>query len=388
MSTFVEILKAIGLAVLVFTFLAIVGAMYGVYFERKISGWIQARFGPKHVGPWGLLQTIADTLKLLQKEHITPRRADAMIFNTAPLIVAVAGLLDWVVIPFGTAFGRVLVVRDINIGIVYFSAMASLTVIGILAAGWSSNNKYALLGGLRSASQMISYEIPLALALLWVAMLAGTLSTVGIIEAQRGGWFLFKVPPFGLIAALVFLIAATAEVNRVPFDLPEAESELVAGYFAEYTGMRFALFQLGEYAEMFAMAAVASILFLGGWLEPTMPQWVWALLGLGALALAAFIRFSALREVLLVRPILALAALAAVLCGLMVVGIGLGRTPVLPSMLWFFVKMFGLVFFLMWMRWTYPRLRLDQLLGLSWKVLLPVGLLNLLITGFLLTVAR
>ena len=388
MSTFVEILKAALLAVLVFTFLAIVGAMYGVYFERKISGWIQVRYGPKHVGPWGLLQTIADTLKLLQKEHITPRRADAMIFNAAPLIVAVAGLLDWVVIPFGTAFGRVLVVRDINIGIVYFSAMASLTVIGILAAGWSSNNKYALLGGLRSASQMISYEIPLALALVWAAMLAGTLSTVGIIEAQRGGWFLFKVPPFGLIAALVFLIAATAEVNRMPFDLPEAESELVAGYFAEYTGMRFALFQLGEYAEMFAMAAVASILFLGGWLEPTMPQWVWALLGLGALALAAFIRFSALREVLLVRPILALAALAAVLCGLMVVGIGLGRTPVLPSMLWFFVKMFGLVFFLMWMRWTYPRLRLDQLLNLSWKVLLPVGLLNLLITGFLLTVAR
>jgi len=385
---FLEILKATGLAVVVFTFLAVVGAMYGVYFERKISGWIQARIGPKHVGPYGLLQTIADTVKLLQKEHITPRRADALIFNTAPLIVAVAALLDWVVIPFGTAFGRVLVVRDINIGVLYFAAMASITVIGILAAGWASNNKYALLGGLRAASQMISYEIPLALALLWAAMLAGTLSTVGIIEAQRGGWFLFKVPPFGLIAALVFLIAATAEVNRMPFDLPEAESELVAGYFAEYTGMRFALFQLGEYAEMFAMAAVASILFLGGWLEPTMPQWVWALLGLGALALAAFIRFSALREVLLVRPILALAALAAVLCGLMVVGIGLGRTPVLPSMLWFFVKMFGLVFFLMWMRWTYPRLRLDQLLNLSWKVLLPVGLLNLLITGFLLTVAR
>jgi NADH-quinone oxidoreductase subunit H len=219
-------------------------------------------------------------------------------------------------------------------------------------------------------------------------MLAGTLSTVGIVEAQRHGWFLFKVPPFGLIAALVFLTAATAEVNRVPFDLPEAESELVAGYFTEYTGMRFALFQLGEYAEMFAMAAVASTLFLGGWLEPSMPQWVWAALGLGALVLAAFIRFSALREVLLVRPILALAALAAVLCGLMVLGIALGRSPVLPSMLWFFVKMFALVFFLMWMRWTYPRLRLDQLLGLSWKVLLPVGLLNLLITGFLLTVAR
>jgi len=261
-------------------------------------------------------------------------------------------------------------------------------VIGILTAGWSSNNKYALLGGLRSASQMISYEIPLALGLLWAAMIAGTLSTVGIVEAQRGGWFLFKVPPLGFVAALLFLTAATAEVNRVPFDLPEAESELVAGYFAEYTGMRFALFQLGEYAEMYAMAAMAAILFLGGWLEPNMPQWLWALLGIGALAVAAFIRFSALRQVLLVRPILALAVLGAVLCGLMVLGLGLGRTPVLPSIVWFFVKLFALVFFLMWMRWTYPRLRLDQLLHLSWKVLLPVGLLNILLTGLLLTVAR
>jgi len=387
-STFVEILKAIGLAVLIFTFLAVVGAMYGVYLERKISGWIQVRYGPMHVGRWGLLQTIADTIKLLQKEHITPRRADVMIFNTAPIIVAVAGLLDWVVIPFGTGFGRYLVVRDINIGVVYFAAMASLTVIGILTAGWASNNKYALLGGLRSASQMISYEIPLALGLLWAAMIAGTLSTVGIVEAQRGGWFLFKVPPLGFLAALLFLAAATAEVNRVPFDLPEAESELVAGYFAEYTGMRFALFQLGEYAEMYAMSAMAAILFLGGWLEPNMPQWVWALLGIGALAMAAFIRFSVLRQVMLVRPILALAVLGAVICGLMVLGIGLGRTPVLPSIVWFFIKLFALVFFLMWMRWTYPRLRLDQLLNLSWKVLLPVGLLNILLTGLLLTVAQ
>ncbi|MDQ7844216.1 MAG: complex I subunit 1 family protein [Armatimonadota bacterium] len=388
MAVFLEIVKAALLAIVIFTFLAVVGAMYGVYLERKISGWIQVRYGPLHVGRWGLLQTVADTIKLLQKEHITPRRADVMIFNTAPLIVAVAGLLDWVVIPFGTGFGRVLVVRDINIGVVYFAAMASLTVIGILIAGWSSNNKYALLGGLRSASQMISYEIPLALGLLWAAMLAGTLSTVGIVEAQRGGWFLFKVPPLGFVAALLFLAAATAEVNRVPFDLPEAESELVAGYFAEYTGMRFALFQLGEYAEMYAMSAMAAILFLGGWLEPNLPQWVWALLGVGALALAAFIRFSALRRALLVRPILALAVLAAVVSGLMVLGIELGRSPVLPSIVWFFVKLFALVFFLMWMRWTYPRLRLDQLLNLSWKVLLPVGLLNILLTGLLLTVAR
>jgi len=383
-----EILKATGLAVLIFTFLAVVAAMLGVYLERKISGWIQARIGPKHVGPYGLLQTIADTVKLLQKEHITPRRADTLIFNTAPLIVAVAALLDWVVIPFGTGFGRVLIVRDINIGVLYFAAMASITVIGILAAGWASNNKYALLGGLRAASQMISYEIPLALGILWVAMIAGTLSTVGIVEAQRGGWFLFKVPPLGLLSAVLFLAAATAEVNRVPFDLPEAESELVAGYFAEYTGMRFALFQLGEYGEMFGMAALASVLFLGGWLEPNLPAWLWGALGLGALGMAAFIRVSALRSVYLLRPIMALAVLTAVLSAAMVVGSALGRSPVLPSLLWFFAKMFALVFFLMWMRWTYPRLRLDQLLNLSWKVLLPVGLLNLLLTGFLLTVAR
>ncbi len=384
----VEILKAVLLAVVIFTFLAVVGAMYGVYFERKISGWIQARIGPKHVGPWGLLQTIADTVKLLQKEHITPRRADALIFNTAPLIVAVAALLDWVVIPFGTGFGRVLVVRDISIGVLYFAGMASITVVGILAAGWSSNNKYALLGGLRAASQMISYEIPFALGILWVVMIAGTLSTVGIVEAQRGGWFLFKVPPLGLLSAVLFLAAATAEVNRVPFDLPEAESELVAGYFAEYTGMRFALFQLGEYGEMFGMAALASVLFLGGWLEPNMPAWLWAVLGLSALGLGAFIRFSALRTVYLMRPIMALTVLGAVLSAVMVAGISAQRAPVLPSLVWFFAKMFALVFFLMWMRWTYPRLRLDQLLNLSWKVLLPVGLLNLLLTAFLLTVAR
>ncbi len=324
MNWFVEILKAIGLAVLVFTFLAVVGAMFGVLLERKIGGWIQSRLGPKHVGPQGLFQTIADTVKLLQKEHITPIAADAAIFNTAPLIVATAGLMDWIVIPFGTVGTLVLVVRDLNIGVLFFAGMASMTVVGILAGGWASNNKYSLLGALRSASQMISYELPLATALIAVAMKAGTLSTVGIVEAQaRSGWFVLSQFP----AFVIFMIAATAEVNRVPFDLPEAESELVAGYFSEYTGMRFALFQLGEYAEMFAMAALAATLFLGGW-----------------------------------------------------------RGPVLPPLLWFFIKMYLVVFFLMWMRWTYPRFRLDQLLNLSWKLLLPAGLLWILITGYWLTI--
>ncbi len=319
-----EIVKAGLLAVVIFTFMAIVGAMFGVLLERKVGGWIQARLGPKHVGPQGLLQTVADTVKLLQKEHITPRAADVAIFNTAPLIVAVAGLMSWIVIPFGTLGDRVLIVRDLNIGIVFFAAMGSVTVIGILAGGWASNNKYSLLGGLRSASQMISYELPLAMALIAVAMEAGTLSTVGIVNAQEGwlGSFAFRQFP----AFVIFLISATAEVNRVPFDLPEAESELVAGYFSEYTGMRFALFQLGEYGEMFAMAAMTTTLFLGGW-----------------------------------------------------------RGPLLPPLVWFLLKMYAVVFFLMWVRWTYPRFRLDQLLNLSWKVLLPAGLVWILITGYRIT---
>lgn len=319
-----ELAKAIGLAVAMFTFLAVVAAMLGVLLERKIGGWIQSRLGPKHVGPQGLFQTLADTFKLLQKEHITPRASDALVFNTAPLIVAVAGLMDWIVIPFGVVGDRVLVVRDLNIGVLFFAAMASMTVVGILVGGWASNNKYALLGGLRSASQMVSYELPMAMALVAVAMEAGTLSTVGIVRAQDGllGSFAFRQFP----AFVIFMIAATAEVNRIPFDLPEAESELVAGYFSEYTGMRFALFQLGEYAEMFAMAALATTLFLGGW-----------------------------------------------------------KGPVLPPVVWFFLKMYVVVFFLMWVRWTYPRFRLDQLLNLSWKLLLPSGLVWILLTGYRIT---
>jgi len=396
-----ELFKAIVLAILVFTFLAVVGAMLGVYLERKISGWIQARLGPKHVGPQGLLQTIADTVKLLQKEHITPRSADVLIFNAAPIIVAVAGLLDWVVIPFGTTrSGQVLIVRDLNIGVLYFAGMASLTVVGILAGGWSSNNKYALLGGLRSASQMISYEIPLALGILWAAMVAGTLSTVGIVEAQaqQGGWFFVQIPlalekkwqwlgaPFGLLAAFTFLTAATAEVNRVPFDLPEAESELVAGYFAEYTGMRFALFQLGEYAEAFAMAALATIMFFGGWREPHLPDWMWLAVAIITLAIAALLVLARVAQSLVIRPILVLALLTAGLSIIMFFGVRAygPQANVLPSAVWFFAKLFALVFFLMWMRWTYPRLRLDQLLGLSWKLLIPLGLVNLLVTAFLL----
>lgn len=324
-SWILEIVKATLYAVAVFTFAAVFAAMLGVYLERKISGWIQARVGPKHVGPQGILQTVADTIKLLQKENIVPRHADYLVFSSAPLIVTVAALLGYVVIPWGKLGDWVLIVRDLNIGVLYFAAMSSLVVIGILTGGWSSNNKYALLGGLRSASQLISYELPLGFAIISVAMMAGSLSTVEIVNAQQDVWFIFKQP----LAFLIFLTAAAAETNRVPFDLPEAESELVAGYFAEYTGMRFALFQLGEYAEMLAMAAMTTVLFLGGW-----------------------------------------------------------RGPWLPPILWFFIKTYAVVFFFMWVRWTYPRLRIDQLLNLSWKVLLPLGLLNILVTGLVVTLAR
>lgn len=321
-----ELLRAAVGTIIIFTGVAVIAAMFGVLLERKIAGWIQSRLGPKHVGPQGLLQTLADTVKLLQKENIVPRNADRLIFASAVIVVPLAALLDYVVIPFGTAGGQPVIFRDLNVGVLYFAATSSLVVVGIIMAGWGSNNKYALLGGLRSAAQMVSYEIPIGLALITVAMQAGSLSTLAIVDAQTGPgrlWYVLTQP----ISFLIFLIAATAEVNRVPFDLVEAESELVAGYFSEYTGMRFALFQLGEYGEMFAMAAMAVTLFLGGW-----------------------------------------------------------HGPALPSGLWFVIKLYAVIFAFMWVRWTYPRFRIDQLLNFSWKFLIPLALVNLVVTAFFVVV--
>ena len=323
-----EILRAVVGTIIIFSGAAIVAAMFGVLLERKISAWIQSRLGPKHVGPQGLLQTLADTIKLLQKENIVPTRADPVIFASAVIVVPLAALLDYVVIPFGTTRWGPLIFRDLNIGVLYFAATSSLVVVGILMAGWGSNNKYSLLGGLRSAAQMVTYEIPIGIVLVTVALLAGSLSTVTIVNGQSGAhhlWYALEQP----VAFVIFLIAATAEVNRTPFDLVEAESELVAGYFSEYSGMRFALFQLGEYGEMFAMAAMAVTLFLGGWLG-----------------------FS-----------------------------------FLPPVLWFVIKLYAVIFFFMWIRWTYPRFRIDQMLNFSWKVLIPVSVLNLVVTAFFVIVA-
>ena len=318
-----EVLRAVVGTIIIFSAVAFIAVMFGVLLERKISAWMQSRLGPKHVGPQGLLQTVADTIKLLQKENIVPSRADPIIFASAVIIVPLAALLDYVVIPFGATRSGPLIFRDLNIGVLYFAATSSLVVVGILMAGWGSNNKYALLGGLRSAAQMVTYEIPIGLVLVTVALMAGSLSTVTIVNGQRHLWYVVAQP----VAFLIFLIAATAEVNRAPFDLVEAESELVAGYFSEYSGMRFALFQLGEYGEMFALAAMAVTLFLGGW-----------------------------------------------------------RGPVLPPVLWFVIKLYALIFVFMWVRWTYPRIRIDQMLNFSWKVLIPVSVLNLIVTAFFVVV--
>jgi NADH-quinone oxidoreductase subunit H len=320
-----DVLRAVAGTVIIFSAVAFIGVMFGVLLERKISAWMQSRLGPKHVGPQGLLQTLADTIKLMQKENIVPRHADPLIFASAVIVVPLAALLDYVVIPFGATRWGPLIFRDLNIGVLYFAATSSLVVVGILMAGWGSNNKYALLGGMRSAAQMVTYEIPIGLALVTVALMAGSLSTVTIVNGQARLWYMVTQP----VAFLIFLVAATAEVNRIPFDLVEAESELVAGYHSEYTGFRFALFQMGEYAETFAMAAMAVTLFLGGW-----------------------------------------------------------RGPVLPPVLWFVIKLYALIFVFMWVRWTYPRFRIDQMLNFSWKILIPVSVLNLVVTAFFVVVVH
>ncbi|MDR7415027.1 MAG: NADH-quinone oxidoreductase subunit NuoH [Armatimonadota bacterium] len=322
-----EAIRMVLSVVIVFTFVAVGVALFLVLMERKVSAWVQARIGPRHVGPYGTLQTLADLLKLLQKEHILPAGADRLMFGVAPVVVAVAALMSYVVLPWGPG----VIVRDLGVGVLYFAAVLSLEVVGILTAGWASNNKYALLGGLRSAAQMVSYELPLGFSILTVATIAGTLSTVRIVEAQPYPWYTY---PSVLLAGLVFLVAATAESNRIPFDLPEAESELVAGYFSEYSPLRFALFQLGEYGSLFATSALFVTLFLGGWRGPF--------------------------EIPLVGP-------------------------VVDGIFWFLLKTYAVVFFFMWVRWTYPRFRIDQLLNVSWKLLLPLSLANLLLAGLLVT---
>jgi NADH-quinone oxidoreductase subunit H len=307
---------------------------YMTLMERKVLAYLQIRLGPNRVGPWGLLQPIADGIKLLFKEEITLAGADRFLYMLAPIIVTVCAFLPFAVVPFGegiigkSLFGIPLdqfglgrgVIADINAGILFIFAISSLGVYGVVLAGWSSNSKYPLLGGNRAAAQMISYELALGLSVVGILMLSGTLSLVGIVEAQDKiwKWNCFRQP----VALIIFLIAGTAEICRTPFDFVECENELVAGYQTEYSSMKFALFYLAEYGHLLLLSALVTTLFLGGW-----------------------------------------------------------QGPVLPPFMWFAGKVFIMIFFFMWVRGTYPRLRYDLLMQLGWKVILPVALLNIMMTA-------
>jgi len=313
--------------------IALLHVAYATYFERKSIGHMQVRLGPIEVGPHGLLQPIADGLKLLFKEDIVPEAADKPVFWIAPLIFFIAAITSLAVVPFSQGW----VIADINIALLFLFAMSSLGAYGIVISGWSSNSKYAFLGGLRSAAQVISYEIAMGLSLVGVMIMAGSLNLSEIVRAQQDYPLgIYAIPQ--IIGFVVFVIAMFAETSRCPFDLPEAESELVAGYFVEYSGFRFALFFLGEYVGMFVMSSIATLCFLGGW---TIPQY------------------------LLSIPVLG------------------GVLSAVPGIVWFLLKVYFFIFLYFWVRATVPRYRYDQLMAIGWKILIPVALANIVITGLI-----
>ncbi len=298
--------------------LVVVNALMLTWAERKVAGHMQRRIAAKEVGPFGLIQPIADSLKLLGKELLTPENVDKPLYFLAPVLIFIPVLVSFVVMPFDVY----LQVKDINVGILVILAFSSLSVLSILIAGWGSNNKYSLIGSVRSVAQNIAYEIPLLLSILPIIFMTNSLSLKDVVEAQRDLWFVFK---WQFFAFFIYFIAGVAETNRTPFDLPEAESELVAGFHTEYSGMRFAIFFLAEYTNIMIISAVATTFFLGGYLG-----------------------------------------------------------PILPGFVWFLIKTYFLVFVILWFRWTFPRVRFDQLLNFSWKILIPAAFINLIVTGGLL----
>jgi NADH-quinone oxidoreductase subunit H len=377
------------------------------WLERKILAHMQVRLGPMRVGPHGLLQPIADAIKLLLKEDIMPAEADGLVFWTAPFIVVLAAFTVFIVVPFGPTHA----VTDMNIGVLFMLGVSSLSVLGVVMAGWASNSHYPLMGALRSSAQMVSYEVAMGLAVVSAILLTslhglglygvggtgagdGTLSMIGIVQAQaeQQTWFLFKFFPLGLIAFVIFAIAMVAETNRAPFDLPEAESELTAGFHTEYSGFRWSLFFLAEYSAMIAVSSIAVTLWLGGWLRP-FPHWLsgptWDLVfslfpGITFLGLAALCFFSTARmpkHPLFKIQTLGLAGFGAVLA---LIGVVLFIPPVrdrVGDIFWFTAKVAAFMYLYIWYRGTFPRYRFDQLMKVGWKVLLPTGLGVLILTA-------
>ncbi len=327
---FITELAIVGILILLFY--AVVG-LYLVYAERKVCAFMQNRVGPNRVGKWGLVQTIADLIKLLMKELITIKKADKFLFNVAPFIVIIASFMAIAAIPFAKGLHAV----DFNIGVFYMMAVSSIGVIGTLLAGWSSNSKYSLIGAMRSGAQVVSYEISVGLALLSVVIFSGSMQLSTIIESQANGWWIFKGHIPAIIAFFMFLIASTAEINRGPFDLAEAESELTAGFHTEYSGIRFAFFFLGEYMNMFIVASLAATVFLGGW----MPLHIGNLEGFNHVM------------------------------------------DFIPPFVWYLGKTIFVIYLIMWFKWTFSRLRIDQLLTLELKYLLPINLVNIMIIAFI-----
>nr|WP_321375957.1 NADH-quinone oxidoreductase subunit NuoH [uncultured Bacteroides sp.] len=300
-----------------------------IYMERKVCAFFQCRLGPNRVGKYGLMQVFADVFKMLIKEIITLKNSDRLLYNLAPYMVILASILSFACLPINKGMEII----DFNIGVFFLMAASSIGVVGILLAGWSSNNKFTLIGAMRSGAQIISYELSVGLSILTMVVLTGTMSFSEIVEGQADGWNIFKGHIPAVIAFIVYLIAGNAETNRGPFDLPEAESELTAGYHTEYSGMHFGFFYLAEYLNLFIVSGVAATVFLGGW----MPFHVTGLDGFNAIM------------------------------------------DFIPGFVWFFAKAFFVVFLLMWIKWTFPRLRIDQILKLEWKFLVPISMFNLLL---------
>ena len=304
-------------------------AIFYIFYERKLCAWFQCRLGPMRVGPWGLLQLFADVFKLLTKEIISIKNTDKFLFYLAPFLVIVSSVIMFACLPWGNG----LQIIDFNIGIFFVTAISSIGVLGILLAGWSSNNKYTLVGAIRSGAQMVSYEVSLGLAIITIVVLSGTMSISELVLAQEDAWFIFKGHIPAIIAFLIYIVAATAETNRGPFDLPEAEHELVAGYHTEYSGMTFGFYYLAEYLNLFIVSGIASLMFLGGWMPLHVPGWE---------------GFNAVMDYI-------------------------------PSIVWFLAKAVFVSFVIIWFKWTFPRVRIDQLLSFEWKYLMPVSLANLVL---------